>query len=113
MRIHESRRKQYRASANQRRQMVEQFRRSGLSRRAYSREHGIPISTLSWWLRKTKPASSLPIPIEFSEVMAMPPSTKKSGVWAMELVSPSGLTIRYREALATSDLMLLLRESRC
>jgi len=110
MRIHESGRKQYRASANQRRQMVEQFRRSGLSRRAFSRQRGIPISTLNWWLRKIKPTSNLPIPIEFSEVMVIPPSTKENGAWAMELVAPSGLTIRCREALTAPDLMQLLRE---
>jgi hypothetical protein len=111
MRIHKSSKKQQRESSNQRLQMVKQFRQSGLSRKAFSKRHGIPISTLNWWLRKTKSSSKLPAPIAFSEVMVIPPSFKANDTWAMEFVAPSGLTIRCREALPISDLMKLFGES--
>jgi len=113
MKINKPSKKQHWEPSNQRRQMVEQFRQSGLSRRSFSQQHGIPLSTLNWWLRKTKSSSKLPAPIAFSEVMVVPPSMKASDMWAMELVAPSGLTIRWREALPIPDLMKLLGESRC
>jgi hypothetical protein len=37
--------------------MVEQFRRSGLTRTALSKQYGVPLATLSWWLKKAQPAS--------------------------------------------------------
>jgi transposase-like protein len=106
-------RRQYRASADQRLQMVEQFRRSGLTRAAFSRQHGIPLATLSWWLTKTKRASNLPVPVVFNEVMLMPSAATPNNTWAMEVVSPSGLTVRCREALTVRDMARLLRDTRC
>jgi len=113
MKINKPSKKQHREPSNQRLQMVEQFRQSGLSRKAFCKRRGIPVSTLNWWLRKTKSSSNPQVPIKFSEVMVVPPSMKASGTWAMELVTSSGLTIRCREALPISDLMRLLGESRC
>lgn len=106
-------RRHHRATAAQRLQMVEQFRRSGLSRAAFSRQHGIPLATLSWWLAKTKRASNLPVPVVFSEVMLAPPAAMPIHAWAMEVVAPSGLMVRCREALPVQDLARLLRETRC
>jgi len=113
MKINEPNRKQQRESSIQRLQMVEQFRQSGLSRRAFCKKRRIPLSTLNWWLRKTKSSSTLPVPIEFSEVTVLPPAVKANGTWAVELVAPNGLTIRCREALSISDVMKLLGESPC
>lgn len=101
--------RQYRATADQRMQMVEQFRRSGLTRAAFSKQYGIPLATLSWWLTKTKRASNLPVPVIFREVRLEPPAIEPINPWAMELIGPSGLTIRCREALAVRDLARLLR----
>jgi hypothetical protein len=102
-------RRQHHANAAERLQMVEQFRRSGLTRAGFSRQHGIPLATLSWWLAKTKRTSNLPVPVVFSEVRLAPPTAPGSNAWAMELISPSGLTIRCREALAVRDLARLLK----
>lgn len=113
MKINKPSKKQHRKPSNQRLQMVNQFRQSGLSRKVFCKKRGIPLSTLNWWLRKTKPSSKPPAPIKFSEVMIMPPSMKADDAWAMELVTSSGLTIRCREALPIPDLMKLLGESRC
>jgi hypothetical protein len=57
MKINKPSKKQHRKPSNQRLQMVNQFRQSGLSRKAFCKKRGIPLSTLNWWLRKTKPSS--------------------------------------------------------
>jgi len=103
-----------RATAAQRMHMVEQFKRSGLTRRAFSKQHGVPISTLNWWLTKTRRASKLPVPMMFSEVrLAPPPVSSAVTPWAMELVSCDGLTVRLRETLSVQELAGLLRGWRC
>jgi len=54
-----STRRHHRATAAQWLQMVEQSRRSGLTRAGLFRRRGIPLATLNWWLTKTKRASNL------------------------------------------------------
>ena len=104
--------RQNRATADQRMRMVEQFRRSGLTRAAFSKHYGVPLATLSWWLKKAKRASNLPVPVVFSEVKLTAPDVSTNG-WAIEIVAPSGLTIRCREALTVHDLAHLIRGARC
>ena len=113
MEIKRGARQQDHAPTAQRLKMVEQFRRSGLTRAAFSRQNQIPLATLNWWLKKTKPASNLPAPVVFSEVML--PSAPAAGTtpWAMEIVRPDGLIIRCREAVCAHDLVRLLRGPRC
>ena len=105
-------RRQYRASADQRLQMVEQFQRSGLTRAAFSRQYGVPLPTLGYWLTKAK-RSNFPVPVVFSEVKLTPAESVHSNIWAMEIVAPSGLTIRCREELTVHDLARLTRGGRC
>jgi len=92
--------------------MIEQFRRSGLTRAEFSKQYGVPLATLSWWLKKAKRASNLPVPVVFSEVKLTAPEVS-TNAWAMEVVAPSGLTIRCREPLAIHDLAHLIRGARC
>jgi len=106
-------RQQHHGTAIERLQMVEQFRRSGLTRAAFSRQYGIPLATLGWWLAKAKRDSNLPAPVVFSEVMIPPLTSKPTFPWAMEIVCPSGIMIRYREALSGRDLARLLRGNQC
>lgn len=106
-------RRQHHAAAADRLQMVEQFRRSGLTRAAFSRQYGIPVATLNWWLARVKRASNLPVPVVFREVQLASQPTTPSNPWAMEVVAPSGLTVRCREALSARVLARLLRGSRC
>jgi hypothetical protein len=113
MEIKKITKRQHHATAAQRLQMVEQFRRSGLTRAAFSRQHGIPLATLNWWLAKTKRAFNLPAPVVFSEIMLGPPAATAINAWAMEVVAPSGLTVRCREPLPVRDLARLLRGPRC
>jgi hypothetical protein len=88
--------------------MVERFRRSGLTRAAFSKQYGVPLATLSWWLSKAKNSTNLPVPVAFSEIKLMPPA-EPAPRWAMEFEGPSGLVVRCRTALTFKDLMRLLR----
>ena len=106
-------RQQRQVSATRRLQMVEQFRRSGLTRAAFSQQYGVPLATLNWWLAKAKHAARLPAPVVFREVKLAPPPTTPSNPWAMEVVAPSGLTVRCREPLPANLLTRLLRGTRC
>lgn len=94
-------------------QMVEQFRRSGLTRKAFSQQFGVPLATLDWWLAKTKPASGTPALVKFSEVKVIGSASESADKWAMEVESPSGLKIRCREALSIQTLERLLRGMPC
>ena len=99
------------ATAVERLKTVEEFRRSGLTRRDFSRQHGIARSTLDWWLRRTERDANLPAPIVFSEISLPNPIAQPAESWAMEFISPSGLKIRCREPLAAKDLVRLLKEA--
>jgi transposase-like protein len=100
---------QRRASAEQRLQMIEQFRSSGLTRAGFCKQFEIPLPTLSYWLRKTKGNSKLSSPVLFSEVKLSPPEVIQPGAWNLEIVAPSGLTIRSRDRISIQDLAQLLR----
>lgn len=113
MEIKKATRRHTHRTAAERLQLVEQFRRSGLSRVAFSRQYGIPQATLSWWLKKTKSAANLPAPVVFSEVLWPPVSAAANGPWAMEFVRADGLIVRCRDAFSTNDLVRLLRGPRC
>lgn len=105
--------RKYDAARNERLQMVEHFRHSGLSRAAFCRQYGIPISTLNYWLSKTRCSSPVPLPMIFKEVKLTPSKIIAADSWATEVVTPSGLTIRLREKLSVCDLVYLLGGGRC
>ena len=93
-------------------QMVERFLRSGLTRKAFSRQYGVPLATLSWWLSKAKRLSVVPAAMTFREVKVMPAAVTAEK-WAMEIESPSGMKVRCREALPMRTLERLLRGRVC
>lgn len=112
MQIRKSPKRLQHAVSAERLQMVEQFRRSGLTRKAFAQQYGVPVATLSWWLSKAKHSSSSPSAVTFREVKVIP-SAEPAEKWAMEVESPSGLKIRCREALPVRILERLLRGSVC
>jgi hypothetical protein len=65
-------RQQHRLPADQRLQMVEQFRNSNLTCAAFSRQYGIPLATLKWWLKREKRTSTIPAPLVFGEIRLAP-----------------------------------------
>jgi len=93
--------------------MVERFYCSGLTRLSFCQQEGIPLSTLSYWLTKINRTSNDSRPVVFSEVRLSSPIVSATDGWSMEVVSPEGLTIRYREAFSVNELLGLLRGSKC
>ncbi len=106
-----SKQRQQRWTAAQRLQMVERFQRSGLTRKAFAAQEGVPRSTLDFWLyvasHRPRPSS-----VMFREVEVSLPDPQPAG-WAMEIESPDGLRIRCREALNGRELARLLRGGKC
>jgi hypothetical protein len=92
-------------------EMVDEFRRSGLTRREFAQQHGVARSTLDYWIRRARKDSRLPAAILFNEIKFPDPINSTNSGWAMEIVSRSGVTIRCREALSTDDLMWVLTEA--
>jgi hypothetical protein len=96
--------------------MLRRFQESGKGRRAFARENGIGLSTLGYWIRQEKRKAVIPAvsaPMVFSELRLNTQGVGSESAWAMEVVSPSGLRVRSREALPTHLLIRLLRERRC
>ena len=91
--------------------MVERFHRSGLTRKAFAAQEGVPRSTLDFWLYVASHRPSQPS-VVFREVEVSVPVAQPPG-WAMEIESANGLKIRCREALGASELARLLRDARC
>ena len=103
-----------RAIAAGRLEMVDRFRRSGQTRRAFCESEGIAKSTLDWWLRKSKGrAVSRKKRVAFREVALVSSSAGAEENWATEVVSPQGWRIRSRQTLSVEEMARLLRESRC
>ena len=101
-------RKRKRSTAAERAQILEEFHRSGLTRTAFSRTHNdVPLSTLSKWLTNAKRQTSAPVLFRELRVPQVPPVTAMP--WAVEIIGPDGLMIRYREALPLQDVSWLLR----
>ena len=93
--------------------MVERFRRSGITRRAFCQSEGIAKSTLDWWVHKSKGRSRRKKRVAFRELALVATGNGAGSEWAMEMVSPQGWTIRSRQMLNVEDMARLLGEPRC
>jgi transposase-like protein len=102
-----------RASAAERMEMVERYRSSGMTRRAFCESEGLATSTLNWWLHKRNEGPGRRKRVAFREVPLISAGVTGAANWAMEIVSPQGWTVRSRETLSGDDVARLLRESRC
>jgi len=100
-------------AAAERLEMVERFRGSGKTRRAFCESEGVAKSTLDWWLRKSpeRPRSRKKR-VAFRE-LALVSTGGAGGNWAMEVVSPQGWTIRSRQTLSVEEVARLVREPGC
>jgi hypothetical protein len=102
-----SRKKIFRTTV-QRAEFVDQFQRSGLTRKAFAKSHSIPVSTLNNWLTAARHVSKSRTPVLFREVSLS--AVRAPGLqWAMEVMGCDGLMIRCREPLPIQDLAWLLR----
>jgi hypothetical protein len=90
-----------RRSAEEGRQLVEEFERSGLSRRHFCEQHNIPITTLDAWRRNQKRAPRL---VEVALVPEVQPSAT-----GFALVLSNGRRIESSWRFAEADLARLIR----
>lgn len=105
-----------RFSDGTRRQVVTRFERSGLTQRAFCEQAGLPVSTLQWWLVKTRREAARRTPVTFAEVTLPEVARSDRGVgpaWAMEIMTRTGVTLRLRDPLPPAALRVLLRDARC
>ncbi len=102
-----------RTRSAERLEMVERFRRSGKTRRAFCQSEGIAKSTLDWWLRKSRVREPRRKRVGFREVALVAAGAGSAGNWALEVVSPQGWTIRSRQMLSMEEVTRLIREPRC
>jgi hypothetical protein len=98
-----------RRTAAERIEILEQFRDSGLTRRAFSQTHDVALSTLSKWLTDTKRKPKAASRVLFRELRFPLAPAAPAMQWAVEIVGPDGVMIRCRESLALSDVAWLLR----
>jgi transposase-like protein len=101
--------KKHRSRPEERAEILESFRGSGLTRRAFSQTHGIALNTLNKWLTNAGKGGNAPKPVLFRELKVQQASMGVTMAWAVEIVSPDGLAIRCREALPLQDVSWLLR----
>lgn len=93
-------------------ELLEKFHRSGLTRRAFAEQEGVALATLSYWLTREKRRALAVVAsprVMFSELKLAPPDLPVDSGWAMEVVGPTGLTVRSRKGLPTGFLFRLLR----
>lgn len=98
------------ASAAERTQWLEKYRRSGLSQQEFARTHGVELGRLRYWLYSTRDTkASATIGPRWQEVQLTAwPSTPQ---WGAEIRLPDGWTIRLQSELARELVTpLLVRE---
>jgi transposase-like protein len=79
---------------------VERFHQSGLSQRAFARQHGLKLGLLLYWIYGHKSAvgtTTANIP-RFQEIRLAP--SEPSGGWAAEIRLPDGTLVRLDHELA-------------
>jgi len=96
-------------------EMVERFRRSGQTRRAFCEGEGVARSTLDWWLHKSKGLLKKKKQQQqtFQELAVVPSAIGRESNWAQEVISPEGWTIRFEQTLSVDEMVRLLREAQC
>ncbi len=110
------RRARERTAATTRRELVARYQRSDLTQRAFCEQVGIPLSTLQWWLVKARREAGAVAPVTFTEVSLPvdPQASRGMGAgWAVEIVTHTGVTLRFREPLAPALLRFVLPRARC
>jgi len=96
-----------RKTSDERQRLVARFHESQMTQRDFAALHGIGLSTLSKWLRvEVKPK---PPCVKFQEVVM--PNTPL--LYAVEVVSPQGWTVRLQNGSDVQMLPSVLRALPC
>lgn len=101
----------HRTTAAERARLIEQYQRSGLSRRDFAQKHGFSIYTLHRWLARAGDEAATSQRQQFSEVKLLPSFSSTS--WALEIASPTGVTVRFRDLPPIEELTRLLSGAAC
>jgi transposase-like protein len=100
--------------ADQRLRIAKRFENSGLTPSEFSSRHRVSVSSLHRWLRELRNTPKETPAAIFREVAVCSPlAGSTSQPWAIEFVSPDGMTVRCRERLSVEDLARLLRSRGC
>ena len=102
--------KMKRTTAAERAGVVEQFRQSGLSRKAFAENQDIALYKLHRWLAQAR-KETVRSPLPFREIPFLSPFSSAS--WALEIINPSGITIRFRDRPSLEELPRMLRALAC
>jgi hypothetical protein len=98
----------------ERRGIAESCEQSGLSRSEFARRHRISLSSPQRGLAEARDSPKEVTAVVFRKAAVSPPLTASpSWAWAVEIVSPDGVTIRCRDGSSVDDLRGLLRGPRC
>ena len=102
------------ARARQMRRELARWQRSGLKLGEYGQQHGIPLSTLSWWRRVFRHAgdeegngAAAENAVVFTEVP--PPANVPRTPAVLEIVLPSGHLVRVPAGADTDTLQRVLQ----
>jgi hypothetical protein len=92
--------------------VLAQYRASELTQRAFCDQIGLPLSTLQWWLVRARRAETSQRPaITFAEVPT--PVMAPTSTWAIEITTPDGWIVRFRDPHAATDLRAWLSREGC
>jgi hypothetical protein len=90
-----TRKRQRRFSLEQRKQLLTDYRHSGLRQREYAQQHGLGLSTFTRWLRlERRRAGTRKRQVPLQQV-SLGQLLGPSG-WAAEVVLPNGATLRLQ-----------------
>lgn len=98
-------------------QLVERFRRSGLTHEAFALQHDVPVGTLRKWiyrLRREHGAEPRWLPVRVSAPPARVPPA--AAVGPLEAILPDGLQLRFAagtEGCFVADVLDRLRRPLC
>lgn len=91
--------------------VVEAWLQSGLTQKAYSQRHDLPLHILPYWAgryRKVQQGSTVPPP-KPSQGHFIPVSTNKEMNGGMEIALPTGVVIRFASAIPVNYLQQVLK----
>jgi hypothetical protein len=96
---------------DQRAQMVERYRQSGLTQQEFVKQEGISLASLSNWLnRRPELSRSKRARPRFQEVAVL---DRVGGWWALELVSPNRWTVRFNQLPSSTVVEQVLKPLPC
>ena len=101
-----------RTTPEERARTIARFHDSGLSRTAFARRHGLVLSTLIRWLGQPQPKPAVTSPVVWRE-LPVPSGLAVGSGWLMEVESPRGVKVRFREPPAMSELVRLFQDLSC